>query len=802
MWNDLRFGIRLLAKDRWFTAAAVLVLALGIAATNTAFTIVNGVLLRSMPFDDPDRIVQIEEVSYPELGDWRTSARTFEGIAATWEQPMNVSDDVGNAGLAGAAAPAAAERVRGGFISFDTFRIIGRQPILGRDFTADDERVGAAPVALLSHTLWRTRYQSDASVVGRTIRVNGVPAAIIGVMPEEFEFPLNAKLWQPLTLLQAEVRDNRSSRNLRGVGRLRPDVTEDQAQTELATLTAALAREYPDHARDLPPNVEPFRSGIGGPIVALMAALMGAVAFVLLIACANVANLLLARASTRSREISVRMSIGASRWRIVRQLLIENLVLAVLAGGAALSLSAASIRLFWRVVTQVGDPPPFWMSFPIDGQVLAFLVAVSLGTLVAFGLLPAIHTTRTNIVEVLNDASSRSIGTRRGRHWAGSLVVAQLALALVLLSGAGLMMRSLLTQVTMSAGVDTTGLIRMALDLPSPSYPSSEARLLFFRQLDERLRKLPAVRATLASSIPMGGGPEGPVFFENRPPQPGERRRAASLMTIGPRYFETVGAQLVQGRAFTEDDGPAERGGVIVNQRFAEMYFPDQRALGRRIRTGNDAEWMTVIGVATNVRQRITDSGAFDPIVYHPLQDNPPARINVLLRASSLAAIVPAVRAAVRALDVDLPLYDLRTVDEQLAIARWPARVFGTIFVVFAAIALILAGVGLYALTAYSVAQRKQEIGVRMALGAQATEVAWLVTRRASTQLGLGLLIGGAGAAAVSRVIPAVLAGSAVGDPLTLVLVCALLLAVGLTAALIPARRAMHMDPVRALRTE
>jgi predicted permease len=791
MWNDIRLGIRLLVKDRWFAAAAVLVLALGIAATNTAFTIVNGVLLRSMPFDDPGRIVQVGDASYAELQDWRTRTRTLAGVAGMWEQPMNVSDDTN-----------AAERFRGAYVSFDAFRLVGRQPVLGRDFAADDERVGAAPVVLLSHTLWRTRYRSDPDIVGRPMRINGASAVVIGVMPQGFEFPLNAKLWQPLTLVQEDLRNNRSARTLRGVGRLRAGVTEDQAQTELATITAALAREYPDHKRELPPNVEPFRSGIGGPIVAVMAALMGAVTFVLLIACANVANLLLARGSARSREISVRMSMGASRWRIVRQLLVENLLLALLAGGVALALSAASVRLFWSVVTQVGDPPPFWMTFPIDRQVFAFLVAVSLGTLIVFGLLPAVHTTRTSIVDLLNDTSSRSVGTRRGRHWAGGLVVAQLALALVLLSGAGLMMRSLLTQVTMSAGVDTTGLLRMALDLPAGSYGSPERRRVFYRQLDERLAALPGSRASLASSIPMAGTLEGPVQFEDRPVQPEARQPVASLMTVGPRYFETVGARLVQGRAFGADDGRAGPGAVLVNERFVEMFFDGASPLGRRIRPGANAEWMTVIGVATNVRQRITDTGAFDPVVYLPVAVNPPARINVLLRASNFAAVAPVVRAEVRALDVDLPLYDLRTVDEQLAISRWPARVFGSIFVIFAAIALILAGVGLYAVTAYSVVQRRQEIGVRMALGARAAEVGWLVTRRASTQLAVGLILGGAGAAAVSRVIPAVLAGSRGADPLTLVAVSALLLAVGVAAALIPARRAMRLDPVAAMRTE
>jgi putative ABC transport system permease protein len=790
--NDLRLAARLLVKDRVFTAAAVLVLGLGIAATSTAFTLVNGVLLRDMPFDDPDRIVELGDASYPELRDWHAAARTFAGIAAAWEQPMNVSDEA-----------FAAERFRGAYVSAHAFALIGRRPILGRDFRMDDERVGAPSVVLLGHALWRSRYRSDAAIVGRTIRVNGVPAEVIGVMPEAFEFPTNAKLWQPMTAMRADFRDNRSARVVDGFGRLRTGVSREQSRAELLAIDAALSRSFPDNKRTAPPPVEAFRSGIGGPMVAVMAALMGAVTFVLLIACANVANLLLARATTRSREVSIRLSLGATRSRIVRQLLVESLLLACLGGALALLLSTASIRLFWRVVTEVDDPPPFWLSFPIDRQVFAFLAAICLGTSVVFGLAPALVAARTNIVEVLNETSSRTAGTPRRRRWAGGLVVAQLALALVLLSGAGLMMRNLLMQVTMDAGVPTAGLTRLALDLPATVYASPDQRLAFYRQLDERLAATLGATGALANAIPMGGAAEARVLFEGRPEPPDDQRPAVSLLTVGPRYFDTIGASLVRGRPFADDDGRPGQAAAIVNERFVDLQWSGGDALGRRIRLAPDAGWLTVVGVVRNVRQRPTASGAFDPVVYLPLTANPVARINVLVRAdANAAAITAAVRDHVRALDADVPLYDVRTVDADLQRSRWPQRVFGSLFAIFATVALVLAGVGLYAVTAYSVAQRTQEIGIRVTLGARSAQVWWLVTRRATLQLAIGLLLGAAGAAAVSRALPAVLAGTGGADPVTLIAVSVLLAAVGLLAAVIPARRALRLDPVTALRTE
>jgi predicted permease len=656
-------------------------------------------------------------------------------------------------------------------------------------------------VVILGHILWRTRYRSEPAILGRTIRVNGAPSTVIGVMPDGFEFPLNARLWQPLAALPSGMRDDRSARLLDGFGRLRGDASPERARAELQAIDAALGRTYPQNRRTAPPNVTAYRSGIGAPIVAVMVALMGAVAFVLLIACANVANLLLARAAYRSREVAMRLSLGATRMRIVRQLLVESLVLASLGGALALLLSAAGIRLFWYVVTRVDEPPPFWLTFPMDRQVFAFLAAVCLGTAVLFGLAPALHTSRASIVAVLNDASGRTVGPRHTRRWAGALVVGQLALAMMLLAGAGLMMRNLLLQVTMDAGVPTGSLMRMVFDLPAETYGSVERRRQFYAQLDEGLEAAFGDDAALSSDIPMDGAEQAPLLFDGRPAAPPDARPTASLVTIGPRYFDAIGSAIVRGRAVTAGDGRSGPATAVINERFAALHFGGIEPIGQRIRFDPGGEWLTVVGVARNVRQRRTESGAFDAVVYLPIGANPVSRINVLAAVhGDPTATAARVREQVRALDADLPLYNVRTVDDDLARSRWPLRVFGGLFAIVAAVALILAAIGLYAVTAYSMAQRTQEIGVRMALGATAAQVRWVVTRGAASQLLVGLLLGGAGAVAVGQVIPAVLAGPGGSDALTIAAVAMILLAVGLAAALIPTRRATRLDPSAALR--
>jgi putative ABC transport system permease protein len=803
MGNDLRVAVRMLVRDRALTFAAVAVLALGIAANNTVFTIVNAAVLRDLPFDQPERIVEIgtivprgnRGVSYLDLLDWRERTRTFEGLAGFGQQTMNVSDD-----------EHAPERFDGAYISANAFALIGHQPVLGRNFTADDERPGAPPVVVLGDSVWKTRYQSDRAVVGRTIRVNGVPSAVIGVMAEGFKFPMLAEVWQPLPLLPAEAL-KRDVRFLGAVGRLRADATLDQARDDLRIVMGDLAREYPATNADVQPRVVQFRWGIGPQITIVVYALLGAVAFVLLIACANVANLLLARAADRIREMSVRLAIGASRWHIVRQLLIESLLLASAAGVIGFALSLVGIRLFTNAATGTGEP--YWLHFTIDLRVFGFFAVVLLGTAVVFGLAPALHASRLSIRDTLNESGRAAAGALRARRWAGALVILQLTLAPVLLTGAGLMVRTFLAEYNADPGITTAGLLRMRLNLTSQAYPTPERRAQFYRQLEERLASSSNLRAALAHAAPLEGATPREVSFDGRPDVDSSTRRVSTI-TIGLRYFETLDVPILRGRDFLASDVGTGNAPAIVNERLAALHFPDGDAIGRRIwfkanpeRDATEPDSVTIVGIVPNVRQRGTEPFDFDPIVYLPYAFNPLSWTSVLVRTESDLSLVTAqLREHVRALDPDLPLFDVVTIDDLLTRELWATRIFGVMFSVFAMIALVTATIGLYAVTARSVAQRTREIGIRTALGAQAGQIWWLVTRRVSLHVAIGLALGITGAMALARLLQGVLFRASPTDPVTLFGVTALLVVVGVGASLAPARRAMRLDPVVALRHE
>ena len=808
-WNDVRLAARLLLKDTWFTLAAVAALALGIAANNTVFTIVNGVLLRDLPFNDPDRIVAVgvktrpgaqvplADVSYPEARDWQAAAQVFEGIGIFVENGMNVADET--------HAP---ERFLGAFVSANTFSLLGARAVVGRDFRPEDDRDGAEPVVLIGYDIWRNRYESSADVIGRAIRVNGVESVVVGVMPEGFLFPQRSVVWTPMAALDPVSKSNRENRNFRAFGKLKPGITAQQADADLQRITAVLAAQYPATNANVEGGTGVMRMGIGGPIRPLLASMMGAVAFVLLIACANVANLLLSRAASRAREVSVRMSMGASRWRIVRQLLVESLILAAVAGVVGLLLSMGAIRLFWATASQTD--PPYWLHFAMDWRVFGFLASVCLGTSIVFGLMPALYTSKPNLTDVLNEAARGSVGSRRARRWSGVLVAGQLALTLVLLTGAGILVRNVLVLSTMKAGVDTSSLVRMRIDLPSPEYDAPERRLAFYRQLEDRIDSTPVLRATLTNAVPIIGGASRQIAVAGQPePSPAARPRA-TVVTIGANYFAVLGARVAQGRAFTADDGTLGRGAAIVNERFADMYLGDTDPIGTRVRitdgsSGGSAgqDWMTIIAVVQNVRQRPPQDGGFDPVVYVPLAFNVVSNTNLLVRSPSDPVLAASLlRDQLRAIDPDLPVYEVQRLDDFIYKQRWAQRVFGSMFGIFAIIALILATVGLYAVTAYGVAQRTREIGVRVALGAQARHVWWLVTRSASWQIGTGLAIGIAGSVFVSRAVPVAITRVEGTDPITLGTAIALLVGVALVACLIPGRRAMRLNPVEALRSE
>ena len=809
--QDLRFAIRLLLKDRWFTVMAALVLALGIGLNSAVFTIVNAVLLRSMPFPEPEQLMVIltrdtrgqqSGVSLADFDDWRSASRTLSGMSLVFSGSFNVSDE-----------GRIAEQYPGAYVSANYFKMIGISPILGRDFGPGDDGPGGPPVVMLSNAVWQQRYGGDPGVLGTPIRLNGITATVVGVVPQGLGFPQEERLWVPTSQFPPALRKQpRQARNYFVLGRLADGVTLEQARTELTGIGGELARKYPDTNKDLAPSPELLESQIlSSETHLLFWSLMGAVAFVLLIACSNVANLLLARAARRTGEISVRVAIGASRWQVTRQLLIESVLLAFVAGVAGLVLSMGGIRWFDAETQNVGKP--FWMVFAMDWRTVVFLFGICLTTGVLFGLAPALHVSRTNVNETLKEGGrSGSVGIR-ARRWTAGLMVAQLALTLVLLAGAGFMMRSFLEVYGREIGIDTSQVLTMQMILPVRRYPTVESRTTFMAQVEERLSTAADIAAvSTATNLPGLGGGTRRLEFAGRPDVPENERPVVTMLSVGSRYFDAIGARVVEGRAFTDADGQPGRESVIVNQRLAEMYFDGQNPIDAQIRfaaTGPGqptSPWLTVVGVAPNVRQRIDDqSREPDPIAYIPHGQNPALTNGMTLIARTRAGSSQAgriLREEMRAVDPDMALFNIRTLDEVMTQQRWMYRVFGTMFTVFAGIALVLAAVGLYAVTAYAVTQHTREIGVRLVLGALPGQLTWLFLRRGVIQLAIGLAIGVAGAFGVGRLLQTFLVQTSPRDPVTLVSIVALLSAVAVVACIVPARRATGLDPLVALRHE
>ena len=808
--QNLRYALRRLAAEPGFSLVIILAIGLGIGMNTTVFTLVNAVLLRGLPYENPDEIVYAVSydnerrddmpTSWPDYEDFVRDQKSFRALAALGGQPFNVAGE-----------PGAPERLSGMRITTNTFGMLGQPMFLGRDFVEADGKPGAPAVTILGHEVWERRFGADRGVVGRTIRINEIPTEIVGVLPRGVKFPSNTDAYIPLDVTNSADRTRREARWLQVIGRLNKGVSVTEAQAELGSIAARLEQAHPQTNKNIGVIVETFNQRQnGGPIRVVFLMLLAAVSLLLLIACANVANLLIARAVARTREVGVRIALGASRRTIIWQLLTESVVLGCLGGVLGLGLAYVGVTLFDKAVQDVGKP--YWIVFTFDWRVFGWLAMACVGTGLVFGLAPAIQLARTDTNEVLKDAS-RGATTGRGRWLTSSLVVVEIAFTLALLAGAGGMIRSFMALYAADLGADTRNVLTARLNLMDAKYPDGPSRQRFVERLDERLRALPGVDAvSIGTALPGDGIPSLTLDIDGRPRATVESPRTVRVATISPGFFETFRVPLVQGRLFDNRDGMPGAEAVVVNQRFVDTHFDRESPIGRRIMLRGrpqdaDTVWAQIVGVVPHVRHADLTSNDLHAVVYRPFRLSTASGFVVAVRSRQpVETLSSSLRSTVTSIDQDLPIFMVRTMEENLARQRWPFRVFGSLFVLFAVFGLVLSTMGIYAVTAYSVGQRRIELGLRMALGAQPGQVTRLVLRRGLIQLAVGIPLGLALAYAVMKGMAAggdgssLLVGIRPGDPLTMGSIFLIVATVTLVACLLPARRASRMNPVNALR--
>jgi putative ABC transport system permease protein len=806
MLKDVRYGIRSLLKRPGLTAVALITLGLGIGVNTAIFSAVDSVLLRPLPLKDPSRLVAVWEHT-PSLGiaqnqmapanffDLRSHNEVFEGAGAFSELSVN---------LTGEGEP---ERLEGQLVTANVLSLLGVQPELGRTFSADEDQIGREHVVVLSHALWQRRFNRDPGIVNRNITLNSESFTVVGVMPAGFFFPVReAELWIPWAM-EPEQASGRGDHYLRVIARLKPGVAIERANAETESLAARLATDYPRTNEGLGILVRSFHQDYVGDLRLPILILFGAVAVVLLIVCANVANLLLAQATTRRREIAIRMALGAKRWTIARQFLIESLLLA--AGGGVLGTLGA----IWGVEALSKLMPESLsklQAIGVDARVLLFTLAAIVITAIAFGVAPALHAARANPGESLTETSRDLAGGVSGRHVRRLLVVSEVALAVVLLVGAGLLIRSFQRLRQVDLGFKTDNLLTMRMVLPMPKYLKPETRDAFYSELLRRVDETPGVEsAGMISFLPLStSGMKFSFSVEGRA-MPGDTNLPFALYrAVSPDYFRATGIPLQRGRFFDAHDAPGSLPVVIVNRKLAEQFWPGEEATGKRLKVGpvdSPNAWATVAGVVGDVRQ----NGFYGEQQYELYAPSAQERRSwmalrdlVVRTSGDAASIAGAVRQAVWAVDKDQPVSNVRTMNEVFAAAISRERFQMLLLALFATLALVLACVGLYGVISYGVAQRTHEIGVRMALGAQPGDVLRLVIRQGMVLTIAGLAIGTAGAFAATRVMTELLYGVTATDAITFVSVGALLVLVALLACYVPARRATKVDPLIALRYE
>ena len=792
---DLRFAVRSLLKSPGVFAIAALSLALGIAANVTIFAAVDAFLLRPLPYPEPERIVQLwatntergwdrSSISLPDFVDWREQSRTMDVAAYS-----NVSFN-----LSGGDEP---ERVTGLRVSANMFGVLGVRPTLGRGFVPEEEQVGRDRVVVVTDALWHRRFGGNPRIVGETILLDGERYTVVGVLPADFRFGSpELELWAPLSRSGTELR---SSRPLEVLGRMRPGVTIDRARAELVSIARRLAQAYPEQNKGMSATVISLFDEIYDPTFRLAATICTvAVAFVLLIACANVANLLLARAASRSRELAVRSALGASRGRIARQLLTESLVLALVAGSLGLVLSVWGVRVFKGIM-----PPdvPRVESIGIDARVLAYTLAISLGAGLLFGIAPALQASRSDLNSTLREGGrSGAMGMRRGRLRA-SLVVAEVSLALVLLIAAGLLIKSSVRLQTVELGFEPANVLTLRLTLPQQQYGDSVKTVAFHEQLLERVRALPGVTAAGGTTVlPLRGGAGAFYRVEGEPvPEPG-REPVVQVRSVTPGYFDAMRIPLVRGRDIGQRDGHGALPIAVINEALARKHWPGRDPVGQRLVFQSGAR--EIVGIVENTRDFGPDDDAPEMVYFSALQRNP-VSLNLVIRTTAdPAALTSTVRAQVAALDPNLAIYAIATMPEVVRRSLQGDMIMTKLLGTFGAIALLLAVIGVYGVMAYSVSQRTQEVGVRMALGARGPDILRLILRQGLTLAAAGVVIGLLLAAGTTRALAAFLHGVSTFDWTIFGGVTAALVLSAVVASLIPASRATKVDPLVALRAD
>jgi putative ABC transport system permease protein len=803
--TDLRFGVRMLLKYPTLSLVSVLTLGLGIGLSTTVFCVVNGGLFKGLPFPEADRIVAVVAtnlaqnqpqlpISVHDLTIWEARQTSFEKIGAYGFAPMNLADEGGRP-----------ERFRGGLLTVGAVEALGVQPIIGRAFREGDDRVGAEPVVLIGYELWRDRFGRSPDIVGSSIRVNGVFRSVVGVMPEKFAFPIREQLWTPLAIDPFE-KPRGQGQNYQVIARLKRDATLRQARAQAATIASQLEGEFPETNRGIGADVMPYARTVLGPeIYALLFTMMGAGIGVLLIACVNVSNLLLARASLRQREVAVRMALGAARHRVIRQHLTEVLVLAAVGGGIGILLSIFGMG--WFVRSMSVNPPPFWITFELDYRLMLFVSGLILLASLSAGALPAMHAARVSAGAALKDDSRSSTSGRMGR-FSNALVIAELAVSCGLLIAAGLMIKSVvqLKNVQMPFTIDS--ILTGRVDLPRTTYPDSPASIRFFEQLLPRLQAVPGVEsATLSDGLPAAGNGSVALQIEGKAySQPSEHPFAREgIVTAG--YFETFQTKVLRGREFTTSDVATSQPVAIVNESFARMHFPGKDPLGRQFRRvrRTPEPWLTVVGVVPDLLMEGIGNNNASPVGYYisiPQSDVANGvRIAVRTRGEP-GAVTASLRDAVRSLDSDLAIFEVDTLRRVIDRQTWFYTVFGTFFMSFGICALLLAVAGLYGVMSFAVTQRTREMGVRSALGARGLQLILLVMRKSVIQLVIGLSLGLALALLASGALQPVLYRVQPRDTVVFATVVAALAVASLVASFLPARRVTKIDPVLALGTE